>query len=174
MPFVTEEIYQKLPIKDAESIMVSSYPVFEKKLVFELEEEIVDDEIEFIRNFRNVKAENNITKDMQVMFDTSDNNELIVKMLKLENNITNKPLGINAYKVFSNHVKATIYFEKKMSQEEEQNRKKQIEQLKASIERRQKLLSNSNYVNKAPKNVVELDKQKLEEELKKLKELEKK
>ena len=174
MPFVTEEIYQKLPIKDAESIMVSSYPVFEKKLVYELEEEIVDDEIEFIRNFRNVKAENNITKDMQVMFDTSDNNELIVKMLKLENNITNKPLGINAYKVFSNHVKATIYFEKKMSQEEEQNRKKQIEQLKASIERRQKLLSNSNYVNKAPKNVVELDKQKLEEELKKLKELEKK
>lgn len=174
MPFVTEEIYQKLPIKDAESIMVSSYPVFEKKLVFELEEEIVDDEIEFIRNFRNVKAENNITKDMQVMFDTSDNNELIVKMLKLENNITNKPLGINAYKVFSNHVKATIYFEKKMSQEEEQNRKKQIEQLKASIERRQKLLSNSNYVNKAPKNVVEFDKQKLEEELKKLKELEKK
>lgn len=174
MPFVTEEIYQKLPIKDAESIMVSSYPVFEKKLVFELEEEIVDDEIEFIRNFRNVKAENNITKDMQVMFDTSDNNELIVKMLKLENNITNKPLGINAYKVFSSHVKATIYFEKKMSQEEEQNRKKQIEQLKASIERRQKLLSNSNYVNKAPKNVVELDKQKLEEELKKLKELEKK
>lgn len=174
MPFVTEEIYQKLPIKDAESIMVSSYPVFEKKLVFELEEEIVDDEIEFIRNFRNVKAENNITKDMQVMFDTSDNNELIVKMLKLENNITNKPLGINAYKVFSSHVKATIYFEKKMSQEEEQNRKKQIEQLKASIERRQKLLSNSNYVNKAPKNVVEFDKQKLEEELKKLKELEKK
>ena len=61
-----------------------------------------------------------------------------------------------------------------MSQEEEQNRKKQIEQLKASIERRQKLLSNSNYVNKAPKNVVEFDKQKLEEELKKLKELEKK
>ena len=173
MPFVTEEIYQKLPIKDAESIMVSSYPVFEKKLVFELEEEIVDDEIEFIRNFRNVKAENNITKDMQVMFDTSDNNELIVKMLKLENNITNKPLGINAYKVFSNHVKATIYFEKKMSQEEEQNRKKQIEQLKASIERRQKLLSNSNYVNKAPKHIVDLDKQKLEEELKKLKELEK-
>ena len=173
MPFVTEEIYQKLPIKNAESIMISSYPTFDKKLVFELEEEIVDDEIEFIRNFRNVKAENNITKDMQVMFDTSDNNELIVKMLKLENNITNKPLGINAYKVFSNHVKATIYFEKKMSQEEEQNRKKQIEQLKASIDRRQKLLSNSNYVNKAPKHIVDLDKQKLEEELKKLKELEK-
>ena len=37
MPFVTEEIYQMLPIKDAESIMISSYPKYDKKLVFEEE-----------------------------------------------------------------------------------------------------------------------------------------
>ena len=43
--------------------------------------------------------------------------------------------------------------------------------LKASIERREKLLSNENYINKAPKNIVELDKRKLEEEKIKLEEL---
>ena len=34
MPYVTEEIYGILPIKDAESIMISSYPVYDKKLIF--------------------------------------------------------------------------------------------------------------------------------------------
>ena len=47
----------------------------------------------------------------------------------------------------------------------------EINKLKESIERREKLLSNENYVNKAPKNIVDLDKQKLEEEKKKLEEL---
>ena len=37
-----------------------------------------------------------------------------------------------------------------------------------SIERRQKLLSNENYVNKAPQNVVEKDKEALAHELKRL------
>ena len=33
MPFVTEEIYQMLPIKDAESIMISEYPKYDKSFV---------------------------------------------------------------------------------------------------------------------------------------------
>ena len=49
---------------------------------------------------------------------------------------------------------------------------KEIETLKQSIEKRKKLLSNENYTNKAPKNVVDLDRQKLKEEEKKLKHLE--
>ena len=171
MPFVTEEIYQMLPVKDNEAIMISDYPKYDKKLVFEEEEKAVDDQIEFIKNFRNVKAENNITKDMKVMFDTTDNNELIVKMLKLQDNIVTEPLGIKAYKVFSNRVKAQIFFEKIETEADIAQKEEQIKQLKASIERREKLLSNENYVNKAPKNIVDLDKQKLEEEKKKLEEL---
>ena len=171
MPFVTEEIYSMLPVKDAESIMISDYPVYDKKLVFNLEESVVDDEIEFIKKFRNVKAENNITKDMKVMFDTGDDNELIVKMLKLQDNIVKQPLGIKTYKVFSNRVKASIFFEKIETEAEKNLKAEQIKLLKASIERREKLLANENYVNKAPKNIVELDRQKLEEEKKKLEEL---
>ena len=171
MPFVTEEIYQMCPVKDAESIMISNYPIYDKKLVFAEEEKAVDDQIEFIKNFRNVKAENNITKDMKVMFDTTDDNDLIVKMLKLQDNIVTEPLGIKAYKVFSNRVKAQIFFEKIETEADKAAREEQIKQLKASIERREKLLSNENYVNKAPKNIVDLDKQKLEEEKKKLEEL---
>ena len=171
MPYVTDEIYSMLPVKEAEDIMISEYPKYTKKLVFEDEEAAVDDVIEFIKSFRNVKAENNMTKEMKVMFDTTDDNDLIVKMLKLNDNLVKEPLGIKAYKVFSNRVRATIYFEKIESEADKAQKEEQIKQLKASIERREKLLSNENYVNKAPANIVEMDRNKLAEEKAKLEEL---
>ena len=172
MPYVTEEIYQMLPVKEVESIMISKYPKSTKKYVFLEEERIVDDEVEFIKNFRNVKAENNMTKEMKVMFDTTDDNELIIKMLKLQDNLVTEPLGLKAYKVFSKHVRAQIFFEKAMSEADKLFLMKQIEVLKSSIARREKLLSNENYVKKAPQNIVDMDRQKLAEEKKKLAELE--
>ena len=173
MPYVTEEIYQMLPIKEEESIMISNYPKYSKEYIFELEEEVVDDEIEFIRSFRNVKAENNITKDMKVMFDTTDDNNLIVKMLKLDENLVNEPLGIKSYNVFSKRVKATIFFEKMETEADKALKETQIAALKASIARREKLLANENYVAKAPKNIVDMDREKLKEEKEKLALLEK-
>ncbi len=169
MPFVTEEIYQMSPVKDAESIMISNYPKYDKQLVFESEENEIDDAIEFIKSFRNIKAENNITKEAKVMFESS--NDLVIKMLKLDENIINKPLDIKSYKVFSKNIKATIFFEKVETEADKEAKEAQIKMLQASIERREKLLANENYVNKAPANIVEMDKQKLEEEKKKLEEL---
>ena len=173
MPYVTDEIYSMLPVKDAEDIMISEYPKYDKKLVFEAEEHAVDDSVEFIKSFRNIKAENNMTKDMKVMFDTDDDNELIVKMLKLDDNIVKKPLGIKAYKVFTARTKATIFFEKVESEADRLLKEGQIKTLEMSIARREKLLSNENYVSKAPAKIVEMDRQKLEEEKKKLEELKK-
>ena len=171
MPYVTDEIYLLLPVKDSEDIMISNYPKYDKKLIFEIEENAVDDSIEFIKAFRNIKAENNITKEAKVMFDTTDDNNLIIKMLKLDDNIVQEALGMKAYKVFSKRVKATIFFEKIETEADHLAREAQIKILTASIERREKLLSNENYVNKAPANIVAMDKQKLEEEKKKLEEL---
>ena len=171
MPYVTDEIYSKLPVKESEDIMIASYPKYSKKYVFETEEDAVDDAVTFIKNFRNIKAENNITKDMKVMFDTTDDNNLIVKMLKLDEALVDKPLGMKAYKVFSNKVRATIFFEHIETASDKLVKETQIKALQASIARREALLSNENYVNKAPANIVELDRTKLEEEKKKLQEL---
>ena len=172
MPYVTDEIYEMLPVKEAEDIMIASYPKYDKKLVFEVEENVVDDTIEFIKSFRNIKAENNITKEMKVMFDTEDDNDLIIKMLKLDKeNLVKENLGIKAYKVFSKRIKATIFFEKLETEADKKLKEAQIKALELSISRREKLLSNENYVNKAPANIVEMDRQKLEEEKKKLEEL---
>ena len=108
---------------------------------------------------------------MKIMFDTDDDNGLIVNMLKIKENIITKPLGIKAYKVFSSRIKAQIFFEKLETEADRVAKDTQIKMLQASILRREKLLSNENYVNKAPKNIVDIDRQKLEEEKNKLKEL---
>ncbi len=171
MPYVTDEIYSKLPIKDAEDIMISEYPKYDKKLIFKIEEEKVDDMVEFIKRFRNIKAENNITKDAKVMFESDENNDLIIKMLKLKDNLIKESLNIKAYKVFSSGVKATIFFEKIETEADKVLKESQIKMLKESIARREKLLSNDNYVNKAPEKIVQMDRQKLEEEKRKLEEL---
>ena len=94
-------------------------------------------------------------------------------MLKIKDNVVKEPLGMKAYKVFSDRVKARIFFEKVETEAEKISREAQIKVLETSIARREKLLSNENYVNKAPANIVENDRKKLEEEKKKLEELKK-
>ena len=169
MPFVTEEIYQMLPIKDKESIMIDEYPKYDKKFIFKDEEALVNSKIEFIKAFRNIKTENNIPKDAKVLINTDD--DIIIRMLKLQDVRTSSELDIKAYNVSVDDYKATIYYEKEESAEDLAAKQKQIDDLKNSIARREKLLSNENYVNKAPANIVQMDREKLEEEKAKLAEL---
>ena len=108
MPFVTEEIYKMSPVKDADSIMISDYPKYDESLVFDKEAAMVEDYVSFIKEFRTVKAENNITKDMKVLFET-EVDPIITKVLRIEENIIDKPLDIKSYKVISNNIKALIF-----------------------------------------------------------------
>ena len=171
MPYVTEEIYQMLPVKDAESIMISKYPNYNKEYIFETETKIVSDQIEFMKNFRNVKAENNMSKDLKIMFETDSDIELVVNVLRLNDNIVTSPLNIKSYKVLSNNIKATVYFEKKETEANKQAREAKIKALKESIEKIESRLSNENYINKAPEAVVAKDRQQVEDDKKKLAEL---
>ena len=171
MPYVTEEIYQMLPVKDAESIMISEYPKYNKEYIFEEETKIVSDQIEFMKNFRNVKAENNMSKDLKIMFETDSDIELVVNVLRLNDNIVTSPLNIKSYKVLSNNIKATVYFEKKETEADKQAREAKIKALQESIEKIESRLSNENYINKAPEAVVAKDRQQVEDDKKKLAEL---
>ena len=171
MPFVTEEIYQMLPIKDSESIMISEYPIYEEKFVFVDEQKLVDEKIDFIKSFRNIKTENNIPKDAKVIINTDD--EIIIKMLKLQDVITAEKQDIKAYEIKTGRYEATIFYEKEETEEDKKALEKQINDLKASIERRKKLLSNENYVAKAPANIVEKERNDLAREEEELKLLEK-
>ena len=170
MPYVTDEIYSMLPIKDAENIMISSYPLVNEEFNFDSEEKETEEMIGFIAAFRNVKQENAISKDAKVM--VNFDNSLINKMLKLDGNLVSGKLSIKEYKVSYGKLEATIYYEKEVTEEDILAKEKQIESLKASILKREKLLSNAGFVSKAPEQLVNDEKIKLEEEKKLLSTLE--
>ncbi len=170
MPYVTDEIYSMLPIRDAENIMISSYPLVNEEFNFDSEEKETEEMIGFIAAFRNVKQENAISKDAKVM--VNFDNSLINKMLKLDGNLVSEKLSIKEYKVSYGKLEAVIYYEKEVTEEDILAKEKQIENLKASILKREKLLSNAGFVSKAPEQLVSDEKIKLEEEKKLLSTLE--
>ena len=168
MPFVTEEIYQMLPIKDAESIMISEYPKYDKKLVFKEEKKEVDLVIEYIATFRNKKLEAGIGSDFEVV--TNIDNELILRMLKLTDKVVKSSNLTGNLEVTLDKYKLVIcYDDSKQKGEELENLTKEKDSLEASIARRNKLLSNENYVAKAPANIVNQERESLAQEEAKLK-----
>ena len=171
MPYVTDEIYNMLPIKE-ENIMISTYPTFNKKEVFNTELESVNAKLEFIRMFRNVKLENKIGKDYEVKVNSDANYDLIFKVLKINNDMIIQESAKNKINVKYQDYDLDIYYEVVLSKEDLELKQKQIESLKQSIERRKKLLANVNYVNKAPQELVEKERKTLAEEEEKLKSME--
>ncbi len=167
-PFITEEIYNMLPVKNEDSIMIEKYPVYDKNLMFKKEESLIDEMISFIKMFRNVKLDNKITNDLKVIITKENDYSLINKILKLENNIITNTLNITSFDVFTKEYGMTIYFEKEETEEDILLKEKQVKSLESSIERRKKLLSNDNYISKAPVELVEKEKESLEKEIKEL------
>ena len=167
MPFVTEELYSSLPIKNKELLIFESYPTVNKKLIFKNETKKIDELLEFVTLFRNKKLENKISNDFEVI--DYNNNDLLNSMLKLndkivENSKFNDKLTVELY-----NYKLDIYFDNsKNSKEEEEKKKQEIESLEKSIQRRKALLSNENYCNKAPKNIVDKEREDLQKEMDRL------
>ena len=170
MPYVTEEIYQKLPIKEAESIMISSYPEVNKKDIYKEETEELESILEDIVAIRNLKASNKITKEALVNFECKK--EEFIKIFASQLKITDKnltsddPDNMVSCNYKSSNINITYFFEQ--DQVDTKALEEEANKLKSSIERREKLLSNENYVNKAPANIVEMDRKKLAEEKEKL------
>lgn len=173
MPFVTEEIYSMLPFKDNETIMLSAYPKYDKKLVFREEMEAVDEVIKDIVSIRNLKANNKITKDALIKVDISKEEfgPIYKQQLKItdEKTITEEKTDLNTSSYKSKFIDITYYTEKE--EIDTKALEEEIKKLEASIARRKNLLSNENYVNKAPANIVEQDRNKLKEEEEKLENL---
>jgi len=68
-------------------------------------------------------------------------------------------------KVEYNNIRIDIIYDNSKNMEAElENLNKEKEKLSMSIERREKLLSNENYVSKAPSNIVESERNNLQKE----------
>ena len=163
MPFVTEEIYSMLPNKTKESIMISEYPEYKKDFEYKKEEKEIKEMLEFVTNFRNKLHDINCGKNFEVLTNIKD--ELLFNLLKLNDKIVKTSLYKDSVKVSLYNYEITIYFDNSSNLSNEiDSLNKEKEDLLKSIERREKLLSNENYVSKAPKQVVDKDRDTLEQE----------
>lgn len=183
MPFVTEELYSNLKVNKEESIMISPYPNVDERFNFNDTIPLMEEIRNFITKARTIKKENNIKKDDKYEFESSNKDayDIISNMLKLtdDNKVTNKDDYNNlVIEVKTNILENKLIYYYKVSSKEKQKEQeellKEIEKLKSSIERRKKLLSNEGYINKAPKNLVIEEENKLKNEEMNLKLLEEK
>ena len=166
MPYVTDELYNSLPIHE-ENIILSKYPEYNKDEIFTKECEEFDNIIEFIKVFRNVKLENKIGKDFGIKINSNDDYSLIFKLLRINPDEHANITGTKYTCIYKNY-NIDLYYDKEITEEDIMLKNKQISDLEASITRRKNLLSNENYLNKAPKELVEKEKITLKDEEEKL------
>ena len=176
MPYVTDEIYEALPVKDADNIILSSYPRYDKKQIFDKEEKEIDALIEIISSIRNARKENNIPKEYSLInnfnedfkYIIENNKDILTKLVKCDIISTANEDLAKLDLSFSYGVLTLSYKGKETTEEDIENLKKEIASLENSIERRNKLLSNEKYVANAPSHIVEEEKNKLADEISKL------
>ncbi len=156
MPYVTEEIYSKLKIKDNKYILLSSYPIYDKNNIYNDAEINIDNMIEFIKIFRNTKVKLNIGNEYYVKLEDNVLNEILIKILKIDNKITNENKDLTQSSVEYATLKATIFYNNINNIELIEKEKKALIN---SIEKRRALLSNKNYTDKAPKDIIDKEKE---------------
>lgn len=163
MPYVTEEIYTKLPNAE-ESIMLSTYPEYKEEEIFASSKEMAEI-INLIKKIRKAKLENNI-KENHLEYTNiilKNNANILNKLLKNIEIKNHESLSTLTFKFMGDNV--TLYYDKSLNETAEiEKLYKEKERLESSIARREKLLSNENYVSKAPQNIVENERETLAKE----------
>ena len=184
MPFITEEIWQKLQTGE-ETIMLSDFPKEEKEFINIEAEKEFDYLKEIISAIRNIRGEANVSpsKKIEVIFKTADENARNI----LQNNakILDKLANVEKYE-FNVEIPKLVGFRLVDTTEifvplaELIDLNKEIEKLDKNIEKTQveldkvlKKLSNENFVAKAKPEAVEKErriKEELENKIAKFKE----
>jgi valyl-tRNA synthetase len=176
MPYVTDEIYDKLPIKENPNVILSSYPRYDSKMIYKKDEEEIDVLNDVISSLRNVKSENELPKGFKLINNFKDeykyiidnNKNILTRLLKCDIILSSNEEMASLDVSFSQGTLTCLY----NGGNKKDNKElllKQRDSLEKSIERRKKLLSNQGYVNNAPENIVLAERKKLSEEESELK-----
>ena len=173
MPFITEEIYQKL-YNDDDSIMISKWPEYRKDLAFEKEENEIEQLKEAIVGIRNLRTNMNVhpSKKSNLIIVTSEFKDMIkscdamIQKLGFANSIEVKQertdIPENASSILTDGMEVIIPFGDLVDKEEEKQRlENEIKKLDAEVTRASKMLSNPGFTSKAPEAKIEEEKQKL-------------
>ncbi|MFM1515050.1 valine--tRNA ligase [Helcococcus ovis] len=186
MPYITEEIYSYLPNKE-DLIIVANYPKYEELNHYEWEEKAVSKLIDAITSLRAQRLELNVpnkNKSKLYIFTESDetagifsklSNNLIslanlseVEIIREDKEIDNVAVTVkDDYKLYLS-LDGLIDLKKELSRLENEKDK-----IIAELNRAKGKLSNEKFIQKAPKNLVDAEKEKVEKYTNMLNEVEK-
>lgn len=165
MPFITEEIWQKLGL-DEETIMLSEFPTENKKYVDLAAEKEFDYLKEIINAIRNIRGEANVSpaKKIEVIFKIVNDGEK--EILEHNAKILDKLANVEKYE-FNTEIPALVGFKLVETTEiyvplaDLIDKEKEIAKLEKDIQKTQKeldrvlgKLSNEKFLSKAPKEVI--------------------
>ena len=184
MPFITEEIWQKLGL-DEETIMLSEFPTENKKYVDLAAEREFDYLKEIVNAIRNIRGEANVSpaKKIEVIFKIVNDGEK--EILEHNAKILDKLANVEKYE-FNTEIPALVGFKLVETTEiyvplaDLIDKEKEIAKLEKDIQKTQKeldrvlgKLSNEKFLSKAPKEVIDKEngiKEELENKIAKFKE----
>ena len=176
MPFITEEIWQAIP-NDCESIMIAPWPQYQEDLCFRQEEEDFEKVMSAIKAIRNRRAEMNVppSKKARVLIKTLDTDvfesgAMFIERLASASEV--KVSGVapqqgedfsDAVQVITDSARIFIPLDELVDKEKElarlEKERKACEKDIAMVEQK---LSSQGFIEKAPQNVVEAERVKLE------------
>ncbi len=180
MPFITEELWQKLPL-EKESIAIAPYPKEDRSLIDKRAEEEMVLLIELITNIRNLRAENNIdpSKKIELVIRSEDkkkraliqdNKDQIVNLVKASRlRFAEDPIsGVAHARCFLHGVEAAIPLKGLIDFAAEKKRlEKEITKLDKELSAKAKKLSNEQFLSKAPPDVIERESRSHQKQLEK-------
>ena len=184
MPFITEEIWQKLGL-DEETIMLSEFPTENRKYVDLAAEKEFDYLKEIVNAIRNIRGEANVSpaKKIEVIFKIVNDGEK--EILEHNAKILDKLANVEKYE-FNTEIPALVGFKLVETTEiyvplaDLIDKEKEIAKLEKDIQKTQKeldrvlgKLSNEKFLSKAPKEVIDKEngiKEELENKIAKFKE----
>ena len=176
MPFVTEEIYSKL-VPEEESLMMSSWPVYEEKWNDAENEKILNHYKEIVRGVRNVRSEMNVPNSRKAtIYVVCEDEKLSAGLAVLKESammmasagdfiVQADKSGIADDAVSVVVPDATVYvpLEELIDFEQEKERlTKEETRLNKEIARSNGMLNNEKFVSKAPAAKVQEEREKLE------------
>jgi valyl-tRNA synthetase len=174
-PFITETIWQSLD--QNKLLLVEQWPVAQNKLIKNKAEKEFAYLQDIIVQIRNLRAQYRIEpKTIINLYATEkyleEEQQIIEKLARCKLNHEDTK-GTKTTKIRNNQYEFKIILSELIDVEKEKKRlEKEIKNLTANIGSLEKRLSNKNFINKAPKNIVEQEQQSLLERKKLLQDLE--
>ncbi|WIW74648.1 valine--tRNA ligase [Aerococcus tenax] len=173
MPFVTEEIWQHIP-HQGNSIVTAKYPEVEESQIHQEAARHMEALISFIRSIRTARNENNVAPSKPIAIHVKANSQEILTMLEENKEYINRFANPSELKMALDteipDQAMTLFFSDGEIylplagfidiDEEIQRLEAELAKWASEVERVDKKLANQGFVNNAPANLVEKERQK--------------